>query len=157
VIAQQHVAVSSAIYPFEESPVKVRELARQIVEFYEKISSWENSVVKGSGLTPSQMHTIEIVGHEGRLRMRELAEKKGVTTGTVTVTVDRLEKEGYLRREANEKDRRSYVIVLTDKGEALFRRHHEFHVGLTEEMATILSEEEMALFSRILSKVNGVF
>jgi len=26
--------------------MKVRQLARQIVEFYEKISSWENSVVK---------------------------------------------------------------------------------------------------------------
>jgi len=137
--------------------VKVRQLALQIVEFYEKISSWENSVVKGSGLTPSQMHTIEIVGHEGPLRMRALAEKKGVTTGTVTVTVDRLEKGGYLRREAHEKDRRSYVIVLTDKGESLFRRHHEFHVGLTEEMAAALSEEEVTLFSGILSKVNGVF
>ena len=137
--------------------MKVRQLARHIVEFYEKMSSWENSVVKGSGLTPSQMHTIEIGGHEGRLRMRELAEKKGVTTGTVTVTVDRLEKEGYLRREAHEKDRRSYEIVLTDKGEALFKRHHEFHIGLTEEMAAALTEEEMALFAGILLKVNGVF
>lgn len=137
--------------------MEVRELARQIVEFYEKVSSWENSVVKGSGLTPSQMHAIEIVGHEGRLRMRELAEKKGVTTGTITVMVDRLEREGYLLREPNTKDRRSYVIVLTDKGEALFRRHHEFHVGLTEEMAAALSEEEITLFSSILSKVNGVF
>ena len=137
--------------------MKVRELASQIVEFYEKISSWENSVVKGSGLTPSQMHAIEIVGHEGRLRMRELAEKKGVTTGTVTVMVDRLEKEGYLIRESHATDRRSYVIALTDKGEALFKSHHEYHVGLTEEMASVLSEEEVALFSKILSKVNGVF
>lgn len=137
--------------------MKVRELARQIVEFYEKISSWETSVVRESGLTTSQMHTIEIIGHEGSLRMRELADRKGVTTGTVTVTVDRLEKEGYLKREANKSDRRSYVITLTEKGEELYRRHHEFHVGLTEEMAAMLTDEEISSFSAILSKVNGVF
>ncbi|MCG8470258.1 MAG: MarR family transcriptional regulator [Desulfobacterales bacterium] len=137
--------------------MKIEHLARQIVEFYEKVSSWENSVVKESGLTPSQMHTIEIVGHEGPLRMRELADKKGVTTGTLTVTADRLVREGFLKREANEKDRRSFVITLTEKGEELFRRHHEFHVGLTEEMAAILTDEELTAFSAILSKVNGVF
>ena len=71
----------------------VKTLARNIVEFYEKLSSWEHEVVRGSDLTPNQMHAIEIVGHEKSLRMKELAERLGVTTGTLTVTVDRLEQK----------------------------------------------------------------
>jgi len=55
------------------------------------MSSWEHAVVKESGLTPVQMHAIEILGHQESLRMKELAHKLGVTTGTLTVMIDRLE------------------------------------------------------------------
>ena len=91
----------------------VKELARNIVEFYERLSSWEHAVVKGSDLTPGQMHAIEIIGHEKSLRMKELAEKLGVTTGTLTVTVDRLERKGLIERRPHETDRRSYRVRLT--------------------------------------------
>ena len=42
--------------------MELKELARQIVEFYEKLSSWEHEVVRDSDLTPSQMHAVEIIG-----------------------------------------------------------------------------------------------
>jgi len=84
----------------------ITKLSSQLVEFYEKMSSWEHDVVKNSGLSPAQMHTIEIVGHAVSLRMKELAGKMGVTTGTLTVMVDRLEEQGLLHRIPHEKDRR---------------------------------------------------
>lgn len=131
----------------------VKDLARSIVEFYEKLSSWEHEVVRGSDLTPNQMHAIEIIGHEKSLRMKELAEKLGVTTGTLTVTVDRLEQKGLLERQPHETDRRSYRVVLTPDGKKHFRKHHEFHVKLTEEIASVLTPEELECFSAVLGKV----
>jgi DNA-binding MarR family transcriptional regulator len=131
----------------------VKGLARQIVEFYEKLSNWEHEVVRGSDLTPGQMHAIEIIGHENSLRMKELAEKLGVTTGTLTVTVDRLERKGLIERKPNETDRRSYRVVLTEAGEEHFARHHEFHLKLTEDIASTLSPEEFKTFEVILEKV----
>jgi len=128
-------------------------LSHQLVELYEKLSSWEQGVVKSSGLSTAQMHTIEIIGHSGSLRMKELAKKMGVTTGTLTVMVDRLEQQGLLRRQAHETDRRSYLIVLTDKGEKLFAEHHQFHLGLTKEFTALLSSEELKQFSSILEKI----
>lgn len=128
-------------------------LSHQLVEFYEKFSSWEQAVVKSSGLSTAKMHTIEIIGHSGSLRMKELAKKMGVTTGTLTVMVDRLEKESLLRRQAHETDRRSYLIVLTEKGEKLFEEHHQFHLGLTKEVTALLSAEEQKQFSVILEKI----
>jgi len=128
-------------------------LSHQLVELYERLSSWEQAVVKGSGLSTAQMHTIEIVGHSGALRMKELAKKMGVTTGTLTVMVDRLEQQGILRRQAHETDRRSYLIVLTDKGEKLFAEHHQYHLGLTKEFTALLSPDERKQFSTILEKI----
>ncbi|MBW2477465.1 MAG: MarR family transcriptional regulator [Deltaproteobacteria bacterium] len=131
----------------------VKELARKIVEFYEKLSSWEHEVVRGSDLTPSQMHAIEIIGHEKTLRMKELAEKLGVTTGTLTVTVDRLEQKGLIERQPHETDRRSYRVILTPSGKKYFAKHHEYHVKLTEEIVSALTPEELECFNAVLGKV----
>ena len=131
----------------------VKTLARNIVEFYEKLSSWEHEVVRGSDLTPNQMHAIEIIGHEKSLRMKELAERLGVTTGTLTVTVDRLEQKGLIERQPHETDRRSYRVVLTPSGKKHFAKHHEFHVKLTEEIVSVLTPEELDCFNDVLGKV----
>lgn len=132
--------------------MKTEELAKTIVEFYEKISSWEHAVVKESGLSPAQMHTIEIVGHAKSIRMKDLAEKMGVTTGTLTVSVDKLEKLGLLERARHQSDRRSYLIILTNQGIKLFKEHHKLHVQMTQELLNGLSTEEQNQFGEILVK-----
>ena len=131
-------------------------ISQQLVELYERLSSWEQDVVKSSGLSPAQMHTIEIVGHCGAaLRMKELAQKMGVTTGTLTVMIDRLEQQELLQRRPHQTDRRSYLIALTEKGRELFAEHHQYHQRLTEEITASLSREEQSMFSAILGKIIG--
>ena len=130
-------------------------LSHQLVELYEKLSSWEQDVVKSSGLSPVQMHAIEIVGHWASLRMKDLAKKMGVTTGTLTVMIDRLEQQGLLRRTPHETDRRSYLITLTEKGQDLFAEHHQYHLRLTEEITATLSKDERTLFGVVLEKIIG--
>ncbi len=137
---------------------ETEKLSHQLIELYGKLSSWEQDVVKSSSLSPAQMHTIEIVGHEphgATLRMKDLAKKMGVTTGTLTVMIDRLEQQGLLKRTPHETDRRSYLIALTEKGQGLFVEHHQYHLRLTEEITATLSTEEQALFSATLEKIIG--
>jgi len=137
--------------------MSIKGVARQIVEFYEKLSNWEHEIVRGSDLTPGQMHAIEIIGHDQSLRMKELAEKLGVTTGTLTVTVDRLERKGLLERKPHETDRRSYRVVLTETGQQHFTKHHQFHLKLTEELVSTLSAEELSAFETTLEKIVNQF
>ncbi|MDZ7641751.1 MAG: MarR family transcriptional regulator [Desulfurivibrio sp.] len=114
-------------------------LTQLLIEFYEKFSSWEHGVVKESGLTLPQMHTLELLGAAGDLRMTELAAKMGTTTGSLTVMVDRLEKNGLVARRPHETDRRSTRVGLTEEGARLFREHHELHTRLTQDIAAALS------------------
>lgn len=133
--------------------MNVEELSKTIIEFYEKLSTWEEGVVKDSGLTTAQNHAIEIVGHEGAIKMRELADKLGVTTGTLTVSIDRLEERALLRRVPHKSDRRSYLIELTEKGQEVFRMHHNHHLNLIREMMTDFSEQEQADLNQALKKM----
>ena len=131
----------------------IQHLSKLIVEFFEKLASWEDSVVRDSGLTTAQAHAVEIVGHSGPVKMKDLAQKIGVTTGTLTVGVDRLEKKGLMRRRPHETDRRSFLIELTPAGEDIFKEHHNFHIRMTQEIVAGLTPEEQEEFSRIIEKV----
>lgn len=122
---------------------RTEEFTRLLIEFFERFSSWEQSVVRGSGITLQQMHTLETLGACGDLRMKELAEKMGITTGSLTVLVDRLVRAGLVERKPNDHDRRSIRVGLTPEGAALFEEHHSLHAQLSLDMAGALEPEEL--------------
>ncbi|MEF2145512.1 MAG: MarR family transcriptional regulator [Desulfovibrionaceae bacterium] len=133
------------------------DLAHLIIEFYEKLSSWEHGVVRGTGLTPTQMHVIEVLGVHKALRMKELAERMGVTTGTLTVVADKLEQRGLLRRKPNTEDRRSILVELTDAGQERFLEHDKLHHDLTHDITADLTSEDAACLEACLRKINRRF
>ncbi|WP_280356707.1 MarR family winged helix-turn-helix transcriptional regulator [Nocardia otitidiscaviarum] len=51
-----------------------------------------------------------------KLRMTDLATQTGLSTSGVTRLVDRLERNGFVRRESAPGDRRSFYAVLTAAG-----------------------------------------
>src|SRR5512134_354933 len=51
-----------------------------------------------------------------RLRMSDLAAQTSLSTSGVTRVVDRLERDGLVRREACPSDRRGFFAVLTEEG-----------------------------------------
>jgi DNA-binding MarR family transcriptional regulator len=54
----------------------------------------------------------------GRLRMGELFDVVTLSRSGLTRLVDRLERDGLVRREVCPNDRRSFEAILTDEGEA---------------------------------------
>ena len=130
----------------------MKKLSDLIIEFYEKLSSWEQSIVEGTGMTLAQTHTIEILGANDSIKMKDLALKMGVTTGTLTVMIDNLEKKELVTRAKNPEDRRSYVIVLTEKGRMLYKQHSDFHVELTRECTSDFSKEDLEKFRLLLGE-----
>jgi DNA-binding MarR family transcriptional regulator len=130
------------------------ELTDVLVSFYNEFTSWENSIMRGGELTVSELHAIEVLGTYGPMNMKTLSQKLGVTTGTTTVTVDRLEKKEYAVREIVKEDRRVFLITLTEKGKNAFKEHHQYHVRLTEQIVSGLTEDQTRLFLDILKKIN---
>ena len=135
----------------------MKDLSASLVEFYDRMSSWEAGVVKGTGLTLPQMHCVEALGAYGPLRMKDLAARLGVTMGTLTVMVDRLSDQGLMERKQNEEDGRSYWLSLTPSGEALHQKHHRHHETLSEELTAGFSKAEKVMLQALLQRVNKGF
>ncbi len=89
-----------------------------------------------------------------KLRMSELAAQVVLSRSGLTRLVDRLEKEGYLVREADPNDRRGTRAVLTQKGfEALKKAWPIYAQSINSYFANLLSEQEAKVIAKALEKL----
>ncbi|MEU7815693.1 MarR family transcriptional regulator [Pseudonocardia sp. NPDC049154] len=83
--------------------------------------------------------------HEGPRTPSALARRVGVTPATVTAQLDRLELAGHVVRRSNPRDRRSVLVVLTDRGHDLAARlfalfDRDVATGIGEADPTVTAE-----------------
>jgi len=135
----------------------IEQLNQLLTEFYDKMSSWEQSVVKETGYSLAQVHTIEVLGVHGALRMKELAEKLGITTGTLTVQIEKLVAANLIERQAHPDDRRAIVVTLTQEGQAIHRQHNQLHLDLVKDLTRNIDSEQESVLLTCLEKMNREF
>ncbi len=63
-----------------------------------------------AGLSATDLDALEHLEAEGQLTQRELGERLSLTSGAITMLVDRLEQGGWVRRGPHPTDRR-YILV----------------------------------------------
>ncbi len=72
----------------------------------------------------------------------------------MTVVIDNLEKMGLVERVKDEKDRRAYVIRLTEKGKEKFAEMFPQHAVYVENAVwSALTEPEILQLSELLKKL----
>ncbi|MBC7806046.1 MAG: MarR family transcriptional regulator [Akkermansiaceae bacterium] len=94
------------------------------------------------------------------VRLAELADAGMLSRSGLTRLVDRLESDGYLRREPFLDDRRGTLAVLTDAGTEEMRRIWKIYsAGIARYFAAQLSETEAegitATLRRVVSALGG--
>ena len=88
---------------------------------------------------------------ERRLRMTELAQRVLLSRSGLTRLVDRLEREGLVRREACESDARGLFAVLTDQGYERLRRATPTHLrGVGDYAVGRLDDDEARALTELL-------
>jgi DNA-binding MarR family transcriptional regulator len=72
--------------------------------------------LQDAGLRLGQYQLLRLLWEQDGMTPRELAERLDVEMPTVTRTVQRLLRDGFVRREAHPDDARSVRIYLTERG-----------------------------------------
>ena len=91
---------------------------------------------------------------EASLRPSDLADLTGLSRSATTRLVDRLERSGLVERRACESDRRVTFVVLTPRGEEVFREAGRVHLrGIDEHVGSHLTNDELAQISALLGKL----
>jgi DNA-binding MarR family transcriptional regulator len=86
------------------------------------------------------------------LTMSELSNELMVSNGNVTGVIDRLERNGFVRRNRASHDRRVQYIELTTKGQKEFAKMARQHEGWLGELFTDLTVTDMTRLQALLLK-----
>ena len=105
--------------------------------------------MSAAGLGFSDFVLLEALLHVGPLTPGALAEKVGLTSGSITAALDRLELRGLVERELNPDDQRSRIVMLTDTGRAVIEPAYEAHAADIERLfaSTLTAEQRRDLFA----------
>ena len=71
-----------------------------------------------AGLSPADLDALEHLEADGPLTQRQLGERLSLTSGAVTMLVDRLERADWVRRRPHPTDRRYILVELSPAAEA---------------------------------------
>lgn len=84
-----------------------------------KLTQLQRQRIREADLTPPQYSILSLLRERDARRLKELASACCCSPSTITGVIDTMEKKGLVARELNPDDRRSLLVKLTEKGEAL--------------------------------------
>jgi DNA-binding MarR family transcriptional regulator len=130
-----------------------------LAEVYTGLMARFQPVLAAARLSDIDFETVLRLARSPRqaLRMSDLAAQTGLSTSGVTRVVDRLEREGLVRRQACASDRRASYAALTDAGRERLESVLPSHLqDIDDTLTGLLDAEELATFLGILRKIRDV-
>ncbi len=115
----------------------------------------ERSMVlcRKNGLTLPQFTVLEILYHRGDLTIQQIIDKAVFTSGTMTVIIRNLVRNGFVYKTENPKDKRSFIISLTKRGRDVTNIVFQEHMKNLSEAFSKLKNEEKTNVINILKKL----
>ena len=106
-------------------------------------------------LGAAEINALANLADRGALNVRELSAETGTRTTTLTGVLDRLENRGYLTRELDPSDRRSFRLPLTEAGQAAADRVRAAVTDLERAALARLSETQIAGFHAVVAALQA--
>jgi MarR family transcriptional regulator, organic hydroperoxide resistance regulator len=127
-------------------------------EFFGSVRRARGRAARDAGadaLTLSQYQLIAALSDEGELSVGDLALAGGVAAPTATRMLATLEREGIVRREPSEADRRQVLVTLTPAGRKLMNEKRKVIARKKRQVFAMLSETEREQAEHILRRLAG--
>lgn len=120
---------------------------------FEAVRSYAVRDIASLGIGLSDFAILEILLNKGPCPVNDIGARVGLTSGSMTTAVDRLEKKGLVKRRTDTVDRRTRVVHLTPEGRKLISCAFAAHSRAMDELGATLSEHDRAAAIRILKKL----
>jgi DNA-binding MarR family transcriptional regulator len=137
----------------EELRDTIREIATRLGA---EAALHEHAASQRLGLGGTDSRFLALLSLHGPLTPGRLAALTGLTTGSVTGVIDRLERAGFVRRERDATDRRRVRVVPDPAAAARLAAEHAERVESLEAALRRRDPAELAVIARFLAELaNG--
>ncbi len=104
------------------------------------------------GITPSQVNIIDELAASGKLTVKDLSLKLGLTAPSISVGIKKLEKRELIKRESDEKDGRVVLLTLSIKGKKLYSQIKRYRENRVKILLGRLDKKEQNTMLTLLEK-----
>lgn len=122
--------------------LKVNHIIRREVQI--KLS--EHDLLWEQYITLSRIYRFE------GLNQKKLADESLRNGAAITRTLNVLEKKDLVKREKSSKDKREFLIYLTDNGRKLYKETEKIYLDNTKKFDSIFSQEELDQLKNLLNR-----
>ena len=128
----------------------LRSDALRLMDFYPKIyfachTRHVTDIDTGAKLTAKQASVLDHLDSSEPVTLFDLAMHMGVTPSTMSLSIDRLARMGYVKREKDKSDGRRTHLTLTSEGEKVKKAHSVLDLAAVEAVLNRLGATERKL------------
>lgn len=107
------------------------------------------------GMRYSYRHIMKPLMENDSLTQLQLVKITGLKAPTISITLRNMEREGIVRREKNDSDRRETHVFITDKGKKMYAKVLTILDKAEKVMLKGLTEKELKAMRTVLSKMSA--
>lgn len=135
-------------------------IGQEVIQNLRRLSTrmvlFQQFAAQSLGLAHTDFKTADILNETGPITAGELAKITGLTTGSVTTLIDRLEQAGLVRREKDPNDRRRVIIIPIKDKQPQIRQHFWPLNEAMMELSSNYTESELALINEFISRTSMI-
>ena len=137
----------------EQLPERV---SHAVLRFIAAVVLHNQAVAARVGLGASDAQVLSLLSVNGPMTPSQIANLTGLTTGSVTALLDRLERGEYVRRTRDTQDRRKILIVPEEEGQRRLARHYAGYGEHMQRVLARLTPHELQTIAEFLDAMTDV-
>ncbi|MFJ5963676.1 MULTISPECIES: MarR family transcriptional regulator [unclassified Bacillus (in: firmicutes)] len=136
----------------EEEVERSMTLYKVFARAFKSVSEHSIRDSKEHGFNPTEFAVLELLYTRGAQKLQQIGSRLLLVSGNVTYVIDKLERNGFIEREQDPKDKRSVYAHLTDKGRSYLDKIYPIHSLRIARAFSGLTRDEQEQLIRLLKK-----
>jgi DNA-binding MarR family transcriptional regulator len=117
---------------------------------------FQQNMAQKIGVSHTDLKSAEILNETGPITAGELSKITGLSTGSVTALINRLEKSGYVKRERDQLDGRKVMIVPIPERQEQIKSHYQSLSMATKDLCSAYNEQELILINQFVEDITKI-
>ena len=117
---------------------------------------FQQNMAQKIGVSHTDLKSAEILNETGPITAGELSKITGLSTGSVTALINRLEKSGYVKRERDQLDGRKVMIMPIPERQEQIKSHYQSLSMATKELCSDYNEQELILINQFVEDITKI-
>ena len=130
-------------------------IIHQIIVFTMKHRRIMQSYLDETGVYQAQHHLLMRISHNPNASQKDIAMSMDVSAAAIAVSLKKLEKGGYIKKQIDQGDNRLNQITITEKGNKVVEQSKQIFESTDRKLFEGFTEEEKHTLSALLQKLGS--